>query len=88
MSPLLRESGFRNVGKGFACGIRNPGKFMLVKSRILGFEIRNTTQGIRDATNDWNPEASNVDQYWNCRTWNLESTAWNPESKSVLDSPT
>ena len=55
--PLVREFGFRNVGKGFDCGIRNPRKFVLLGSRILIFEFRNTTQGIRDPINDWNPES-------------------------------
>ena len=54
--------------------IRVPeaGKFSLVECGILGFGIRNSVQGIRNPTNDWNPEF----------------TAWNPESKTVLDSLT
>ena len=40
----------------FACGIRDTG-FFLVESGILGFGTRNTTQGIRKLTNDWNPES-------------------------------
>ena len=28
-----------------------------VESGIPGFGIRNTAQGIRNATNDWNPES-------------------------------
>ena len=53
----------------------------------FGFGIRNTTQlGIRNPTNDWNPESpspptENGIQY-------LESTAWNPESKIALNSIT
>lgn len=35
---------FRNPGK-FVCGIRNH----------MGFGTRNTAQGIRNLTNDWNP---------------------------------
>ena len=53
-----------------------------MESEILGFGIRNTAQGIRNATNKWlesgthvsltkNPEFSN---------WNPVSRAWNPES--------
>ena len=38
----------------------------------MGFGIRTSVQGIRNPTNDWNPEF----------------TAWNPESKTVLDSLT
>ena len=44
----------------FACGIRNLGKFCswnIKKSAILGFGMRNTAQGIRNPTNDWNPES-------------------------------
>ena len=54
--------------------IRVPeaGKFSLVECGILGFGIRNSVQGIRNPTNDWNPEF----------------TAWNPESETVLNSLT
>ena len=57
-SPHVREYGFRNPGnffyvesgirEDFACGIQNPG---------CDFEIRNTAQGIRNPTKDWNPES-------------------------------
>ena len=69
-------------------GIRilEPGKFLLVESGILGFGIRNTAQGIRNPTNDWNPESKFHWQRLESSTWNPESTAWNPESKTVLDS--
>ena len=53
-----------------ASGIRNPWNFYLWNLEILGFGIRNTAPGIRNLINDWNPE----------------STIWNPESKTVLDS--
>ena len=33
------------------------GKFLLAESRILGFQIRNSAQGIRNLQNDWNPES-------------------------------
>ena len=39
-------------------GIPESVKFLLVESEILGFGIRNTAQGIRDPTIDWNPESS------------------------------
>ena len=55
-------------------------KFLLMESDILGF-------GIRNPTNDWNPEFKFYCQILNSSTWNRESTAWNPESKTVLDSP-
>ena len=52
---------------------------------ILGFGIRDTAQGIRNPTNDWNPEFKFHLQELESSTWNQESTAWNPESKTVLD---
>ena len=39
-SPPVRESEIR---ESFACGIRNPNKFVLVESGILGIGIRNTS---------------------------------------------
>ena len=39
-------------------GIPESEKFLLVESKILGFGIRNTAQGIRNPTIDWNPESS------------------------------
>ena len=59
----------------------NPasGKILLVESGILGF-------GIRNPTNNWNPE---FNFHWHgleSSTWNPESMAWNPESKTTLDS--
>ena len=61
-------------------------KFLLVESGILGFWIRNTAQGIRNPTNNWNPESKFHWQRLESSTWNPESTEWNPESKIVLDS--
>ena len=58
---------------------RRSGTFLLVESGITDFGIRNTAQGIRNLTNDWNPESSTCDP---------ESPTWNPESKTVLDSVT
>ena len=57
--PHVREFGFRNPGN--VC-LWNPesGKFCswnIKKSGILGFGMRNTAQGIRNPTNDWNPES-------------------------------
>ena len=40
-----------------------PGKYFLVESGIMGFGIRNTDQGIRNPTKDWNP--SSTDKDWN-----------------------
>ena len=64
-SPHVRESGFGNPGK----------------SGILGFGIRNTGQGIRNPTKDWNPEFKFYWQILESSTWNPESTACNPESR-------
>ena len=59
-------------------------KFLLVESEILGFGIRNTAQGIRNATDDWNSESRFHWQRLESSTWNPESTTWNPESKTRL----
>ena len=58
-------------------------KILLVESGILGFRIRNTA---RNPTNDWNPESKFHWQRLKSSTLNPESTALNPESKTVLDS--
>ena len=33
-----------------------------MESGVLGFGIRDTGQGIRNPTNDWNPETSSIDE--------------------------
>ena len=53
--------------------ILESGKFLLVESRILCFGIQNTSQGIWNPTNDWNPESK---FHW----IRLESSNWNLES--------
>ena len=61
---------------------------LLVESGILGSKIRNTAQGIRNPTNNWNLESK---FYWPrlaFSTWIPGSTVWNPESKTVLGSLT
>ena len=40
-------------------------KFLLVESGILGFGIRNTAQGIRNPTKDWNPIQGSPRKDWN-----------------------
>ena len=55
-----------------------------MESEILGFVFRNTAQGIRRPTNDWNPEPKFHWQRLEYNTRNPESTAWNPESKPAL----
>ena len=74
-SPHIKESGFQN-----------PGNFHLGESGILGFLCQNTTQGIRNPSNDWNPESKFHRQRLKSSAWNPESMAWSPESKTVLDS--
>ena len=54
-------------------------KLLLVESEIL-FGIRNTVQGIRNPTNDWNPESQ---FHW--RRIRDPWSAWNPEFRTVLD---
>ena len=74
LSPLVRKFGFRNAGN-FCLG-------------NLGIGIRNTGRGIRNPTNDWNPESKFHLQRLESCTWNPESKARNPEFKTVLDSIT
>ena len=42
---------------------------LLLESKILGFGIRNTAQGIRNPTDDWNPESSSTDKGPESSTW-------------------
>ena len=81
-SPHLMESGFRNEGN-FCLWNTESGKSLLSSCGIW-----NTAQGIRNLTNDCNPESTFHWQRPQSTTWNLESTAWNPESKTALDSLT
>ena len=58
-----------------------------MESGILGFGIRKKGQGIWNPTKDWNPEYRPHCQILESSTRNLESAAWNPESKTYfLDS--
>ena len=61
-----------------ASGTVESGEFLLLKSKILRFEVRNTAQGIRNPIRDGNPEST---FHWHS-TWNPKSMAWNPESKN------
>ena len=82
----------KNVNKsiGPCQGIRvlEPVKFLFVESGILSFGMRNKAQRIRNATKDWNPIQRSTRKKVELGAWNQESTAWNPESKTVLDSLT
>ena len=55
-----------------------------MESGILGYGIRNTVQGFRNPTYDWNPESKSYLQGLESSTSNPESTGWNPESKGRL----
>ena len=79
-SPSVREFWFRNPGN-FCFWNPELGKILLVECGILEFGIQNTAPGIWNPTNEWNPESK---FHWQ----RLESTVWNPESKTVLDSLT
>ena len=54
ISPYVMESRIREI---FACGIRDPGIFLVLESAILDFGFQNAAQGIRNPTNDRNPES-------------------------------
>ena len=52
--------------------IRILGKLLLVEFGILGFGFQNTSRGIRNPTNNWNPEINSTDEKNpKTRTWNL-----------------
>ena len=57
---------------------RNPGNFCLWNPKSWIF-------GMRNPTNDWNPESKFYWKILESSSWNPKSTAWNPESKTVLD---
>ena len=78
-SPRVRECGFRNP-INFCWWNPESGK-LLADSAILGF-------GIRNPSKDLNPESKFHWQRLESSTWNPEFTAWNLESKTVLDSLT
>ena len=60
-------------------------KNLVVEFGILVCGIRNTAQGIWNPNNAWKPESEFYWQRFESNTRNLESKAWNPESKTVLD---
>ena len=59
-------------------------KTLLLESGILSFGNQNTTKRIRNPTTIGIQNSSYTDRL-ELRTWDPESTALNPESKSVLD---
>ena len=84
--------------------ILESGKFLLAELGILALEnhandwnseskfywqkIRNPVPGTRNRYKDLNPESKFHWHRLESSTWNPGSTAWNPESKTVLDSLT
>ena len=54
----------------------------------MGFGIWNTALGIQNPTKDWNLESKFHLQKLEHSTWYLQSTVWNAESRTVLDSLT
>ena len=52
---------------------------------IMSFGMRNTAQGIRNPTKDWNTGSKFKRQRLESSTLNSESTAWNPESTTVME---
>ena len=58
-----------------------------MESATLYFRIRNIAQGIQNPANDWNSESKFHWQRLEFSIWNLDSTAWNPESITVLAFP-
>ena len=86
ISPNVRKDGFQHPG---IFGLWNPesGKVLLVKSKILGFGICDSTQGIRNPADSWNPDESSIfDRYSEKQYLECGSTARNPESTTVRKS--
>ena len=95
--PHLRESD-SGIRKIFACAESGIWEIFAYGIRILCFGIRNTAQGTRNPTYDWNPESRIQVLLTNTGIQYLESgihcvvalgegvSAWNPESKTVLSS--
>ena len=73
-SGIPAVSGIR---QSFACGS------LTLKSGSLGFGTRNTTQGIWNSLTIGIQNQSSTIKESKCSTWNLETMAWNPETKTV-----
>ena len=69
----------------FALWNPESGKILLEKSGILGSGIWSKVQGIRNPSNEWNPESRFHWQRLGSSTWNPQFTTWKPESKTSLD---
>ena len=66
--------------------IQNREKFCSLNPESWALESWNTAQGIRNLTNDWNPESEFHWQRLESSTWNPNLRVWSPESKTELDS--
>ena len=60
-------------------------KSLIVKSGILVFGIRNSAHGIWNSANNGNFIQVPLTRAPESSTWNLESTAWSPESNAKFD---
>ena len=85
MSPQVKESRIRyfflmesGIWESLACEIQDPGLW----------NPEHSSKNPKSVFKDWNAESKFLSQRLECSTWNLESPAWNPESKTVLDSLT
>ena len=83
LGPKLKGS-FRSNRKSF----EKTGPFPVGPVGILVEWIapRNTAQGIRNPTKDWNPESKFHWQKLESSTWNPESTAWKSRIQDCLRS--
>ena len=69
-------------------------KFLLISILLISPHVGESrigkivARGIRNPNNDWNQESKFKWKKLEPSTWNPESTAWNPDSKKVLDSLT
>ena len=54
-----------------------------LKGGILGFGTRNTAQGIWNSLTIGIQNQVPLSRHPKCSTWNLETMAWNPETKTV-----
>ena len=70
-------------GEFFGYGIGNQKKFGS-RFGVLGFEILNTAQGIRNPVNSESLIQASLTKNQDSSCWNPKSTAWNPESKTVF----
>ena len=73
-------------------GVRGPGsgEILFVESGVVGFGIRNSARGIRNPTNEWNPETPSTDkecgiQYMEPGIRNLQIGIQYPRLRLITD---